>query len=98
VTGVELVLGAALAMLLAFRRRKRRRRPSSPPRGPRYASPAQRAYVLRRDRYRCRHCGSRRDLVIDHIVPWSWGGPTVVSNLQVLCRRCNNSKGARYKG
>ena len=28
----------------------------------------------------------------DHIVPWSKGGKTVYENLQMLCRRCNNTK------
>ena len=28
----------------------------------------------------------------DHIVPWSRGGKTNIENLQMLCRRCNNSK------
>ncbi len=30
----------------------------------------------------------------DHIMPWSKGGPTVVSNGQALCRGHNRSKGA----
>jgi 5-methylcytosine-specific restriction endonuclease McrA len=33
----------------------------------------------------CVVCGSKRDLAIDHIVPLSQGGTSVVSNLQVLC-------------
>lgn len=28
----------------------------------------------------------------DHIVPWSKGGKTDVTNLQMLCKRCNNAK------
>ena len=32
------------------------------------------------------------DLQGDHILPWSKGGKTVESNLQMLCRNCNNAK------
>lgn len=28
----------------------------------------------------------------DHIIPWSQGGRTIESNLQMLCQRCNNDK------
>lgn len=31
----------------------------------------------------------------DHIYPWPKGGPTILSNGQVLCRSHNTSKGAR---
>ena len=31
---------------------------------------------------------------VDHVVPWSRGGPTVPSNGQALCRAHNRSKGA----
>ncbi|WP_206447644.1 HNH endonuclease [Agrococcus sp. KRD186] len=31
---------------------------------------------------------------IDHVVPWSRGGPTVVGNGQALCKAHNRSKGA----
>lgn len=31
---------------------------------------------------------------IDHVIPWSRGGPTVVSNGQALCKAHNRSKGA----
>ena len=28
----------------------------------------------------------------DHIIPWSQGGRTIDSNLQMLCQKCNNDK------
>jgi len=41
----------------------------------------------------CSICKTTKDLTVDHIVPLSAGGSTVISNLQVLCRKCNSSKG-----
>lgn len=32
---------------------------------------------------------------IDHVIPKSTGGKTETGNLQLLCRRCNRSKGPR---
>ena len=29
---------------------------------------------------------------MDHVVPWSLGGETVIENLQVLCEQCNVGK------
>lgn len=34
------------------------------------------------------------NLHFDHIHPWSKGGETTLSNLQILCANCNWSKGA----
>jgi len=34
-------------------------------------------------------------LEFDHIVPLAAGGPNVADNLQLLCRPCNRSKGAK---
>lgn len=52
--------------------------------------------VLKRDNYRCCICGiSAREgakLHVDHIVPVSKGGKTVMDNLQTLCERCNLGK------
>jgi 5-methylcytosine-specific restriction endonuclease McrA len=68
-------------------RRSNRRNPSQ----------KMRQYVMRRDGAACRRCGTTEALSIDHIVPWSFGGPTTPSNLQVLCTPCNSSKGNRIE-
>jgi HNH endonuclease len=54
-----------------------------------------REHVFARDGYRCVRCGSSGRLTLDHIYPWSLGGPDTEDNLQTLCRPCNSSKGAR---
>jgi hypothetical protein len=51
--------------------------------------------VFRRDNYRCKHCSTDEDLTADHIIADSLGGPTIIENLQTLCRSCNSKKGAR---
>ncbi len=54
--------------------------------------------VLNRDNFTCVMCGaspaksSNIELHIDHIVPWSKGGETVMDNLQTLCANCNFGK------
>lgn len=54
--------------------------------------------VNRRDRFTCRACGRSPAthpgvvLHVDHIVPWSKGGETVLENLQTLCMECNIGK------
>ncbi|MEV6065719.1 TerD family protein [Nocardia sp. NPDC052001] len=53
------------------------------------------ARVWQRDGGRCQQCGDNRYLEFDHIIPWSQGGATSVENLQILCRKCNQQKGAR---
>lgn len=55
--------------------------------------------VMKRDNFKCCMCGrspattNGLELHIDHIVPWSKGGETVIDNLQTLCSDCNLGKG-----
>lgn len=58
-------------------------------------SPTRRQRVLERDGHRCQECGATELLEIDHVVPVAHGGTEDESNLQVLCEKCNNRKGAR---
>ena len=53
--------------------------------------------VVRRDNQTCQVCGrvlKDREIVIDHVIPFSKGGPTQEENLRVLCEDCNRKKGA----
>lgn len=46
----------------------------------------------------CSHCGvhgSMSYMEADHVIPYSKGGKTEYSNLQILCRPCNRSKSNR---
>lgn len=57
--------------------------------------PSLRQAVYDRDGWACVKCGSTESLTLDHIIPWSHGGPDALGNLQTFCRSCNSSKGAR---
>lgn len=54
--------------------------------------------VMKRDNFKCCLCGASPasdpsiTLHIDHIIPWSKGGETVMDNLQTLCSKCNLGK------
>jgi hypothetical protein len=50
--------------------------------------------------HRCGYCRiselvSATELVVDHILPKSSGGPTVRENLWLVCTRCNQFKGSK---
>lgn len=51
--------------------------------------------LIDRDGAVCRHCGTTKNLSVDHIVAIVNGGRNVLSNLQILCRSCNSKKGAK---
>ncbi|MFZ4434739.1 MAG: HNH endonuclease, partial [Microthrixaceae bacterium] len=56
--------------------------------------------VHERDGGRCVRCGDGPptvELHVDHVYPWSKGGTNELSNLQLLCQRCNLSKGAKVE-
>jgi hypothetical protein len=51
--------------------------------------------LTKRDGYKCVNCEIESDLAIDHILPVSRGGTNEPRNLQLLCGRCNSSKGTK---
>lgn len=48
--------------------------------------------VYVRDGGKCQCCGSSQSLEYDHITPYSCGGASDASNIQLLCQKCNRSK------
>ena len=52
--------------------------------------------VLSRDHFRCQYCGRSQAegavLHLDHVVPFSKGGPTTEENLITACMDCNLGK------
>ena len=68
--------------------------PTSPERQRRYRDRKfKRTEVFVRDNHTCQICGTTSgEMVVDHIIPVSHGGDTVIDNLQCLCRSCNASK------
>ena len=68
------------------------------PRKIRNPSLSMRFRVLKRDNFRCVACGRSPastiglKLEVDHILPWSKGGETIIGNLRSLCFDCNRGK------
>lgn len=58
----------------------------------RYISTTTKKIVFTRDGGACQCCGSSQNLEYDHIIPFSCGGSSDVSNIQLLCMKCNRSK------
>ena len=54
--------------------------------------------VFKRDNFKCCAFGASPakdpaiELHVDHIIPWSKGGETILDNLQTLCSKCNLGK------
>lgn len=56
--------------------------------------------LKKRYRYRCVRCSKKEDpekpetkLTADHVIPLSMGGVRNITNIQPLCRPCNQAKG-----
>ena len=83
-------------------------RPATAPQGRRTtgreASLRLRWRVLHRDRFTCCGCGKSPattlgvELHVDHIIPWSKGGETIIENLRTLCSTCNLGKSNEHEG
>lgn len=41
---------------------------------------------------KCRYCGTKNNLTIDHKIPIIQGGKNELKNFQCLCYRCNSMK------
>ena len=59
------------------------------------ATDAQRLFLSHRQAGRCAICGFplSAQMHVDHIIPRAIGGRNAVSNLQLVCARCNTKKG-----
>ena len=66
-------------------------RNSSPP------SKAVHDFVRARDKGVCVYCGSPAN-VLDHVLRWADGAPSISSNLVCACQKCNTYKGKHPKG
>lgn len=53
--------------------------------------------VWHRDVGKCARCGSRENLEYDHIIPVSKGGSNTTRNIELLCEKCNRSKGTKIE-
>lgn len=58
----------------------------------RYINETTKKVVFARDGGKCNCCGSYINLEFDHIMPFSCGGTSESSNIQLLCQKCNRSK------
>lgn len=59
--------------------------------GNRQFSPAQVAYIYKRDEGKCVYCG-RPASEVDHVVSWKDGGKSITANAVCTCHSCNMKK------
>ena len=55
-----------------------------------------RQILLTEETYECKICGRvlpKAEMTLDHIIPISRGGKTVFKNVQIVCIKCNQTKG-----
>jgi len=48
--------------------------------------------ICKKQNYKCAHCGEKKKLSADHIMPISKGGSNFAFNLMALCGSCNSAK------
>ena len=65
---------------------------------PRLFTYEQRMAVGARDGFRCVYCGESGLLEMDHVIPFSHGGPTEVWNAQLLCGKGVGCESNAHKG
>jgi len=51
--------------------------------------------IFERDGEVCVHCGSTKNLTLDHIISVRNSGQNTLENLQVLCKSCNSKKSSK---
>jgi 5-methylcytosine-specific restriction endonuclease McrA len=64
----------------------------------RFLSKQERLLVLQAQRYQCAYCGAKLNLqnfIVDHVIPYSRGGITAITNSAAACAPCNSKKGSR---
>ena len=88
----EIFADVSIRVMLLTRANERRIRPTERVNWPK----GLKRRLMRRQDNTCVYCGHRRiasSMDIDHIIPVVRGGSNDESNLQVICRRCNQRKG-----
>jgi hypothetical protein len=56
--------------------------------------------VLKRENQICSICNQpvrNEDIELDHIIPWSKGGPTEEHNIRLLCSNCNKKRSDKFE-
>ncbi|MBL76508.1 MAG: hypothetical protein CL763_06275 [Chloroflexi bacterium] len=65
---------------------------------PRFIPSVVKQAVFKRDKGQCVMCPAKTELHLDHVLPYSRGGSSVVpENVQLLCARHNLQKSAKIQ-